>query len=78
MGKMGGFFGVYAFPHMLAAWGLRGAEIVASVVCLMGLVLTVALLPETKGRSLEDLTAEAELAGDVGAPPPEVEPAVVG
>jgi MFS family permease len=78
MGKMGAFFGVYAFPHMLAAWGLRGSEIVASVVCLMGLVLTVALLPETKGRSLEDLTAEAEEAGDVGAAPRQLEPAVVG
>jgi hypothetical protein len=32
---------------------------VAGIVSLAGLVLTVALLPETKGRSLEDLSEQA-------------------
>ena len=64
-GKMGAFAGAYLFPVLLASsLGIRLAEIVAAAVALAGLVLTVALLPEPKGRSLEDLSAEAM------APPP--------
>jgi PHS family inorganic phosphate transporter-like MFS transporter len=59
-GKMGAFAGAYLFPGMLASsLGIRGAEIVAGIVALAGLGLTVALLPEPKGRSLEDLADEA-------------------
>jgi MFS transporter, PHS family, inorganic phosphate transporter len=60
MGKMGAFAGAYLFPDMLASsWGIRGAEVVAAIVSFVGLVLTVSLLPEPKGKSLEELTAEA-------------------
>jgi len=60
MGKMGAFAGAYLFPDMLASsWGIRGAEIVAAIVSFVGLLLTVALLPEPKGKSLEELSAEA-------------------
>lgn len=59
-GKMGAFAGAYLFPVMLASsLGVRGAEIVAGVVCVAGLALTAALLPEPKGKSLEQLTADA-------------------
>ena len=59
-GKMGAFAGAYLFPDMLAAsMGLRGAEIVAGIVAAAGLVLTITLLPEPKGKSLEQLTEEA-------------------
>jgi MFS transporter, PHS family, inorganic phosphate transporter len=59
-GKIGAFAGAYLFPVMLASsLGIRLAEIVAGVVALAGLVLTVALLPEPNGRSLEDLSAQA-------------------
>jgi MFS family permease len=59
-GKMGAFVGAFLFPVMLASsMGVRGAEIVAGVVCLGGLALTAALLPEPKGKSLEELTADA-------------------
>ena len=62
-GKLGAFAGAYLFPAMLASsWGLRGAEIVAGVVCLLGLGLSVWLLPEPKGLSLEQLEQSA-LAG---------------
>jgi hypothetical protein len=59
-GKMGAFVGAFLFPVMLASsMGVRGAEIVAGVVCIAGLALTAALLPEPKGKSLEELTADA-------------------
>jgi MFS family permease len=60
-GKMGAFVGAFLFPDMLASsWGVRGAEIVAAVVAAAGLLITVALLPEPRGRSLEDLAEEAK------------------
>jgi MFS transporter, PHS family, inorganic phosphate transporter len=60
LGKMGAFAGAYLFPDMLASsMGIRGAEIVAGVVSVLGLFLTMALLPEPKGKSLEELTEEA-------------------
>jgi PHS family inorganic phosphate transporter-like MFS transporter len=60
-GKMGAFVGAFLFPDLLASsWGVRGAEIVAAIVAAAGLLLTVALLPEPRGRSLEDLAAEAK------------------
>ena len=62
-GKMGAFAGAYLFPHMLASWGIRGAEIVAGVVSLAGLVTTLILLPESKGRSLESISARAQEGG---------------
>ncbi len=59
-GKLGAFAGAYQFPAMLAAsMGLRGAMIVSSVVAAAGLLLTMAVLPEPKGKSLEQLTEEA-------------------
>jgi MFS transporter, PHS family, inorganic phosphate transporter len=64
-GKLGAFAGAYLFPDMLASsMGVRGAEVVAAAVSIAGLLLTVFLLPETKGKSLEQLTADAH------APPP--------
>jgi MFS transporter, PHS family, inorganic phosphate transporter len=59
-GKMGAFIGAFLFPDMLASsLGIRGAEVVAGVVAAAGLVLTLLLLPEPRGRSLEELSAEA-------------------
>ncbi|HUK71413.1 MAG TPA: MFS transporter [Streptosporangiaceae bacterium] len=59
-GKLGAFAGAYLFPDMLAAsMGLRGAMIVSGVVAALGLLLTIAVLPEPKGKSLEQLEKEA-------------------
>jgi MFS family permease len=70
-GKLGAFLGAFLFPVFLASsLGIRGAEIIAGVVALAGLVLTVALLPQPNGKSLEELT---ELA--YSAPEPKLEPA---
>ncbi len=59
-GKLGGFVGVFLFPIFMAAGGLRLAEAVAALVSLIGLAVTVFMLPETKGKSLEELSAEDE------------------
>jgi MFS transporter, PHS family, inorganic phosphate transporter len=60
MGKMGAFAGAYLFPDMLASsLGIRGAEYIAAAVAVIGLLLTVWLLPEPKGKTLEQLSADA-------------------
>jgi MFS transporter, PHS family, inorganic phosphate transporter len=60
VGKLGAFTGAYLFPVMLASsMGIKGAEVVAGIVCVAGLLLTAAMLPEPKGRSLEELSDQA-------------------
>ena len=60
LGKMGVFAGAFLFPVMLASsLGIRGAEVVAGLVSLAGLALTALLLPEPRGKSLEELSAQA-------------------
>jgi MFS transporter, PHS family, inorganic phosphate transporter len=59
-GKLGAFAGAFLFPDILASsLGIRGAEIIAAVVAAAGLLLTMALLPEPKGKTLEELSADA-------------------
>jgi MFS transporter, PHS family, inorganic phosphate transporter len=58
MGKLGGFLGVFLFPYLMSWRGLPAAEIAAGVASAAGLVVTALMLPETKGKSLEELSAE--------------------
>ncbi|HEX4309584.1 MAG TPA: MFS transporter [Acidobacteriaceae bacterium] len=60
MGKLGGFFGVFTFPFLMHWHGLLAAESGAAIVSVLGLFATLALLPETKGKSLEELSSEPE------------------
>lgn len=60
MGKLGGFAGVFLFPYLLHWKGLLGAESAAALVCVLGAGVTVAMLPETKGKTLEELAPEPE------------------
>jgi MFS transporter, PHS family, inorganic phosphate transporter len=57
-GKLGGFVGVFLFPIWMAWAGLLAAEAAAAVASVLGIIVTVAMLPETKGRSLEELNGE--------------------
>lgn len=59
MGKLGGFAGVFVFPYLLHWKRLLGAESAAAIVSVLGLVVTLTMLPETKGKSLEEIEAEA-------------------
>jgi PHS family inorganic phosphate transporter-like MFS transporter len=56
MGKIGGFVGVFTFPFFMQWHGLSAAEGAAAIVSVLGLLFTVFLLPETKGKSLEELS----------------------
>lgn len=57
-GKLGAFVGVFLFPVLLHWHGLLSAELAAAIVSGMGLIVTLLMLPETKGKSLEELSAE--------------------
>jgi MFS family permease len=59
MGKLGGFLGVFLFPYLMHWKGLLAAESAAAIASVLGLVFTIFLLPETKGKSLEELSSEA-------------------
>src|SRR5580658_8471565 len=53
MGKLGGFVGVFTFPFLMHWHGLLAAESGAAIVSILGLIVTLTMLPETKGKSLE-------------------------
>lgn len=58
VGKLGAFVGVFLFPILMNWHGLLAAESMAAFVSVLGLIVTVTMLPETKGRSLEELSEE--------------------
>jgi MFS transporter, PHS family, inorganic phosphate transporter len=61
-GKFGGFAGVFLFPVLMSWHGLLTAELAAAAVSMLGLLVTLTMLPETKVRSLEELNPPAERA----------------
>ena len=62
LGKLGGFVGVFTFPFLMRWHGLLSAEAGAALVSVLGLAATLLLLPETKGKSLEELSSEPQTA----------------
>ncbi|HLY76421.1 MAG TPA: MFS transporter [Thermoplasmata archaeon] len=63
-GKLGAVIGVFYFPVLVAS-GPNGLSLVFEVLAMvsfLGLLVTIALLPETSQRSLEDSSGEDELA----------------
>ena len=60
MGKLGGFVGVFTFSFLLRWHGLLSAESAAATVSGLGAITTGFLLPETKGKSLEEIESEPE------------------
>jgi MFS transporter, PHS family, inorganic phosphate transporter len=61
-GKIGGFAGVFSFPLLLAWNGLFAAELGAAIASVLGLLVTLWMLPETKGMSLEELSERRPFA----------------
>ena len=56
-GKLGGFIGVFTFPLLMSWHGLLTAESGAAIASVLGLLVTLVMLPETKGKTLEELSA---------------------
>ena len=61
-GKIGAVVAVFVFASFYAVYGLPWFFGLLAMVSFIGFVLTLALLPETSQRSLEDASGEDELA----------------
>ncbi|WP_199256584.1 MFS transporter [Mycolicibacterium mengxianglii] len=59
--RVGAAVGTFLVPIGLESWGVSGIMLVAATMTLVGLVVSVMMAPETKGKSL------AEASG-LGAP----------
>jgi MFS transporter, PHS family, inorganic phosphate transporter len=55
-GKIGAFIGTYALTALLPVIGLSRTSAIVAGVSVLGLLVTITLLPEPKGTSLEDFT----------------------
>ena len=64
-GKVGAFIGALLFPYMLQTLHLPGTMGCIAIVSLLGLVLTAVTLPETKQRSLEEISEEQHATTEV-------------
>jgi MFS family permease len=60
-GKLGAFAGTYTLTALLPAIGFTRTSAIVAGVSLLGLLVTVMLLPEPKGLSLEELTETSRL-----------------
>jgi MFS transporter, PHS family, inorganic phosphate transporter len=60
IGKLGAFIGVFLFPVLQHSLGLRGTLLLTAGVSALGALLTL-VLPEPAGRSLEEISGEAEV-----------------
>jgi MFS family permease len=57
-GKLGAFIGTFTLPLLLASVHVQGTQLVVAVVCAAGFAMTF-LVPESKGRSLEEMADDA-------------------
>ena len=61
--KLGAFIGVYLFPDISKAFGVSGALAFSAGMALIGTFLTL-LIPETTGRSLEQISDEKRVIAE--------------
>ncbi len=62
MGKFGAFLGGLCVPPLLRVAGVSGVMGAMAIVSLAGAMLTILALPEPKGQTLEQASAEMEFA----------------
>lgn len=55
-GKIGAFIGTYALTALLPAIGLSRTSVLVAGVAVLGPLVTLTMLPEPKGSSLEEFT----------------------
>jgi MFS transporter, PHS family, inorganic phosphate transporter len=63
IGKLGAFIGVFLFPVLQDSLGLHGTLLLTGGVSLLGALLTL-VLPEPAGRTLEEISAGAEVVAE--------------
>lgn len=56
--RIGSVLGVLVFPNLVAVWGNQIALGFFGVIGLIGLIITIVLAPETKGKHLEEINPE--------------------
>jgi MFS family permease len=61
-GRIGATISAFIFPALLDPIGRSGLMIVLAVVSLAGAVVTFVVVPETKGRSLEEINEDGDAA----------------
>lgn len=69
IGKLGGFIGVFLSPIFDALARLAGGRTRRRRVSVLGILVTATLLPETKGKSLEELSADEPAAPALAGAP---------
>ncbi|WP_338599214.1 MFS transporter [Sulfolobus tengchongensis] len=57
-GKLGAAITTYVFPSLLVSMGLKNILVMLSILSIIGAVLTIIAVKETKGKSLEEITGE--------------------
>ncbi|MEM0141395.1 MAG: MFS transporter [Thermoplasmatales archaeon] len=66
-GKMGAFIGTFLNIFITAQFHLKGLFLVLSMLAVVGLILTIVLLPEPKGKTLEQSSRDSEYLVDAKA-----------
>jgi MFS transporter, PHS family, inorganic phosphate transporter len=64
VGKLGAFIGVFLFPILQSAMGLRGTLLLTGGVSVLGLALTL-VLPEPAGLSLDEVSGETNAGSSI-------------
>jgi hypothetical protein len=59
-GRIGASIAAFLFPLLFGVLGETGVIRLLAGVSIVGAICTVLLIPETAGRSLEDINADAE------------------
>lgn len=58
--RIGAILGVFVFPTLVKSFGISSATWMFAGVCMMGLIASLILAPETRGLTLEQLEERAE------------------
>ncbi|PVU75997.1 MFS transporter [Sulfolobus islandicus] len=57
-GKLGAAIATYLFPTLLASIGIKNILLMLSVLSILGAIVTIIAVKETKGKSLEEVSEE--------------------
>ncbi len=60
--RIGSILGVLVFPTLVDSWGLDRALWLFVVVAALGLLVSILMAPETKGKTLEETSGDTHVA----------------